>query len=170
MRERGTGSWLTRLSRGLGLQGEPPRWRLAGAGLLAGGLLLACPWRFEITAEAELEPAEQRRVFAPDEGVVQRVLARDGDEVQAGALLLELDSTPLQARRSELETALQTQRVRLQALQTSAAAHAQLEQEIKALLPSVRDVWVSVRAPSQGGASSAAQWMVVVDTPRPLPA
>ncbi|MFM8286374.1 MAG: hypothetical protein ACKOGA_06565, partial [Planctomycetaceae bacterium] len=29
LRERGTGSWLTRLSRGLGLQGEPPRWRLA---------------------------------------------------------------------------------------------------------------------------------------------
>jgi multidrug efflux pump subunit AcrA (membrane-fusion protein) len=119
LRERGAGGWLNRLSRGLGLRGEPGRWRLAVAGVLAGGLLLACPWRFEITAEAELEPTEQRRVFAPDEGVVQRVVARDGDEVEAGAVLLELDSTSLQARRTELETTLQTQRVRLQAQQTA---------------------------------------------------
>ena len=119
LRERGAGGWLNRLSRGLGLRGEPGRWRLAAAGVLAGGLLLACPWRFEITAEAELEPAEQRRVFAPDDGLVQRVVARDGDEVEAGAVLLELDSSSLQARRTELETTLQTQRVRLQAQQTA---------------------------------------------------
>ncbi|MFN5531673.1 MAG: biotin/lipoyl-binding protein, partial [Planctomycetaceae bacterium] len=108
LRERGAGGWLNRLSRGLGLRGEPGRWRRAMAGVLAGGLLLACPWRFEITAEAELEPTEQRRVFAPDDGLVQRVVARDGDEVEAGAVLLELDSTSLQARRTELETTLQT--------------------------------------------------------------
>lgn len=117
--ERGLGGWWLRLLRWWQGSDETLRGRwlvAAAAGLL---LCLFCPWRLEITAEADLEPAEQRRIFAPEDGVVQRILARDGDDVVAGQLLLELDSTSLQARRTELETGLQTQRARLQALQSA---------------------------------------------------
>jgi multidrug efflux pump subunit AcrA (membrane-fusion protein) len=68
--------------------------------LLAGSLLAAAlavaPADFEVEARGSLQPKRRRDVFAPSDGVVQKLYVEHADRVSAGQALFEL-------RRSELD-------------------------------------------------------------------
>lgn len=71
-----------------------PRTRLPLLGIVAALLLiLAVPWsRRTIRADAFLKPVTEARLGAPQEGVVNEVLVREGDRVEAGQPLFRLSS------------------------------------------------------------------------------
>lgn len=59
---------------------------------LAALVLLLVQWPMRIGATATVVPAERRAVSAEVEGVIKRILVREGDRVEAGAVLAELQS------------------------------------------------------------------------------
>lgn len=71
------------------------------AGIAAGLLLIAClPVRLSVQAPAEVTPRDAFLVRAPLDGVVDRVLVKPNQIVQAGTPLFGLDVTALQARNA----------------------------------------------------------------------
>ncbi|MGY4730793.1 HlyD family type I secretion periplasmic adaptor subunit [Burkholderia pyrrocinia] len=94
-------------------------------------VLIACFGRLDIVAAApgKLIPREQVKTIQPAiTGVVRRILVRDGQRVEAGQLLMELDTTQAaadldKARLSKTEAALTVARSRalLDALQRAQA-------------------------------------------------
>ncbi|HMO83978.1 MAG TPA: HlyD family efflux transporter periplasmic adaptor subunit, partial [Lacipirellulaceae bacterium] len=62
--------------------------------------LVQAPLR--ITVRGEARPAVQRRIFAPADGVVERVLVSDGQSVVAGQPLIELRSPDLELRMTDI--------------------------------------------------------------------
>jgi biotin carboxyl carrier protein len=100
-------------------------WKLVGVLALAG-LLFVTLYRttYRPGAEATLEPRVRRIVSAPLDGVVKRVSdgAQSGKLVQAGDVLVELDSTEWQLRLVEAESKI------AQARTQAAAARAARQQ------------------------------------------
>ena len=77
------------------------------AGVLV--LILAVPWsRRTIGAEAFLRPAEEVAIQAPEDGVVTKVLVREGQSVERGQPLFQVSSPALdaEAKSSAAEQAL----------------------------------------------------------------
>ena len=56
--------------------------------------LLVIPWPMRVGTDATVVPAERRRVSTINGGVVQRVFVHEGDIVQAGQMLAQLDDGP----------------------------------------------------------------------------
>jgi len=96
--------------------------------------LTIIPWPMRIGTSASVIPAERRAVHAEVEGVVRRVLVREGDRVQAGAVLAELESGDDRVRRERAQAALAQARRELAEAQAhrdlGAAAQARLQMEI----------------------------------------
>jgi hypothetical protein len=68
----------------------PKTTAIGGGILIALLILLLMPYRFEVYATGVVRPVERREIFAPVEGVVQRLEVRHGDRLEPGALLCEL--------------------------------------------------------------------------------
>lgn len=73
-----------------------PRARLTRLGiqaLLALLVLVVVPWKMRIGTNAIVVPAQRQVVASEVEGVIQGVFVREGDQVEAGTLLAELDAS-----------------------------------------------------------------------------
>jgi len=60
---------------------------------LAVLLLVVIPWKFRVESNAAVVPAERRVVPAEVEGVIERVLVREAEQVGQGQLLAQLDDS-----------------------------------------------------------------------------
>jgi RND family efflux transporter MFP subunit len=83
------------------------RWRVyvERAGMAALALLLI-PWPMRVGADATVVPAERRMVSTIDGGVVRRVFVREGDAVEAGQLLGQLDDGDDRVKLAQAQAAL----------------------------------------------------------------
>jgi RND family efflux transporter MFP subunit len=68
--------------------------------------LIFVPWPMRVSTDATVVPAERRAVSAIGGGVVQRVLVHEGDLVQPGQVLAQLDSSDDQVKLAEADAAL----------------------------------------------------------------
>ncbi len=60
---------------------------------LAVLVLIVVPWKLRVETNATVVPAERRVVSAEAQGVIRRVLVREGDQVPTGAVLAEIDAS-----------------------------------------------------------------------------
>jgi RND family efflux transporter MFP subunit len=68
--------------------------------------LIVVPWPMRVSTDATVVPAQRRVVSSIDGGVVQRVLVHEGDLVQAGQVLAQLDASDDQLKLAEADAAL----------------------------------------------------------------
>jgi RND family efflux transporter MFP subunit len=68
--------------------------------------LILVPWPMRVSTDATVVPAERRVVSAIDGGVVQKVFVHEGDAVQAGQMLAQLDASDDQMKLAEADAAL----------------------------------------------------------------
>jgi GAF domain-containing protein len=96
--------------------------------------LIFVPWKLRIEAGASVVPAGRRVVSAEVEGVIKRVLVREGDKVTGGEVLAELDDTDNRLRWGQAQTDLALAQHDLQDAEAhgdlGAAAQARLRMEI----------------------------------------
>jgi putative peptide zinc metalloprotease protein len=89
----------------------------ATAGFLVIGAICVVPLPFHTVASGVVWPPEQARVRAATDGFVTQILARDGDQVTTGQVLVMLDDPNLFAQRDRLTSRLeQLQAARFSAL------------------------------------------------------
>ncbi len=83
------------------------RWRpyMERAGMVVLALVLI-PWPMRVGADATVVPAERRIVSTIEGGVVRRVFVREGDAVQAGQFLAQLDDSDDRVKLAEAQAAL----------------------------------------------------------------
>ena len=104
--------------------------KTAGLLLLIGAILAALaliPADFKISGRGELQPLIRRHVFAPSDGVVQTIGVRHGEHVRAGQVLLELQNSELDFKRSQLLGDLQTTQEELNTVSVSMRAASPLD-------------------------------------------
>jgi RND family efflux transporter MFP subunit len=77
--------------------------RRAGLALI---FLVVVPWPMRVGTDATVVPADRRVVSAIDGGVVQHVLVHEGDRVQAGQVLAQLDDGDDRVKLAQAEAAL----------------------------------------------------------------
>ncbi len=95
---------------------------LIGAFVLFGIAIAALcfvPIDFTITARGHLQPVEQRDVFAPADGVVRATLVQHGNEVAAGAILVQLRNSELDYEVGRVAGDLATTEAKLLAVQAA---------------------------------------------------
>jgi len=97
-----TRSWLKNVSTRRG-------WQLAAAISLFSLIGLAIPSPYRIACDAELQPVVRRFVAAPFDAVLQQASVKNGDIVQAGQVLAELDGRQLRLEISGLQAEYQAQ-------------------------------------------------------------
>lgn len=85
--------WWTRRE-----QAHTPRVLITGLGLLALLLLVAVPWRSSVEVPAMLEAARVTALHAPVAARVKQVNVVDGQTVERGAVLVELESPDIDSR------------------------------------------------------------------------
>jgi putative peptide zinc metalloprotease protein len=97
LREFGTAAWLAARQR-MATVGRRSRWRLAG--VTAGVLLLGAviPRPITVTGRFAAAPALSIPLTAPEAGMVDRVLVREGTRVTAGMPVIEIRNLPLERR------------------------------------------------------------------------
>ena len=66
--------------------------------LLLAVVLVAVPWPLRVDGVARVVPAERRVVTAESEGLVKQVFVHEGDTVEAGAPLAQLDDSEIRVR------------------------------------------------------------------------
>lgn len=96
--------WASYAARGWGHLWSPAGLRLrAGIGTALVGLavLLFVPFDYRVGGNARLEGSVQRVLVAPVDGFLKRAVARPGDEVKAGQILVELAEQDLQLERNK---------------------------------------------------------------------
>jgi len=71
--------------------------------IAAGAWALCLPASLRIEAEGSLQPANQRVVFAPLDGLIEQILVSDGQEVKAGDKLAEMRSPMLEIQLQEVQ-------------------------------------------------------------------
>jgi multidrug efflux pump subunit AcrA (membrane-fusion protein) len=59
--------------------------------------LVLVPWNYRVSGKGRMMPIVRRGVFAPNDGEVINLVAKSGDEVEAGELLVELKNEELRA-------------------------------------------------------------------------
>ena len=79
-------------------QAHTPRVLLSGLGLLALLLLVAVPWRSSVEIPVMLEAGRVTALHAPVAARVKQVNVRDGQMVEAGTVLVELESPDVDSR------------------------------------------------------------------------
>ncbi|NWE50769.1 site-2 protease family protein, partial [Pseudomonas gingeri] len=79
-------------------QAHTPRVLLSGLGLLALLLLVAVPWRSSVEVPAMLEAGRVTALHAPVAARVKQVNVHDGQVVEQGAVLVELESPDVDSR------------------------------------------------------------------------
>ncbi len=84
--------------------------------------LMIIPADFEIAAKGELQPKVRREVFARSDGIVDRIVAEQGQKVSAGDLLVLLKKPQLDFEYSRLMGEIQTAQAKLSAIQASRLA------------------------------------------------
>jgi multidrug efflux pump subunit AcrA (membrane-fusion protein) len=89
---------------------------VSGGLLLLAAILSLWPAELRIAARGELQPAQRRDIFAPLDGVVQRIDLTHGQQVRAGEVLAVLRSPDLELQQRRVEGERQTARKRLEAL------------------------------------------------------
>src|SRR5580698_1273475 len=83
------------------------RWALyAQRTAIAAALLVIIPWPMRVGTDATVVPASRQMVSAIDGGVVQRVFVHEGDAVQPGQALAQLDDGDDRVKLAEAESAL----------------------------------------------------------------
>jgi multidrug efflux pump subunit AcrA (membrane-fusion protein) len=69
-------------------------------GLLASILI---PTDFDMRARGTLQPVVKREIFAPSQGEIETVLKDNGQDVQAGEVLIVMRNPELEIKRSQIE-------------------------------------------------------------------
>jgi GAF domain-containing protein/multidrug resistance efflux pump len=83
------------------------RWELyARRAAIAVAFLVIVPWPMRVGTDATVVPASRQMVSAIDGGVVQRVFVHEGDAVQPGQVLAQLDDGDDRVKLAEAESAL----------------------------------------------------------------
>ena len=83
------------------------RWRVyAERAAVVATILFVVPWPMRVGTNATVVPAERRVVSAMDGGVVKRVYAHEGDAVQPGQLLAQLDDSDAAVKLAQAQAAL----------------------------------------------------------------
>ena len=111
------------------------RWRARGIAALAGIVLVAVvcavPLPFHTVVAGVVWPTDQARVRAATDGFVSEIVARDGERVAAGDVLVVLEDPVLLAERGKLASRLeQLQASRFSALVESTEKARNVEEEI----------------------------------------
>ncbi len=100
------------------------------AGLLAAVYsLVAVQTELTIPARGHLRPVQRNHVFAPQDGVVDRVMVRHGEMVESGQVLLTMRNTELDVEITSLAGKLTTSKERVVALQRVLLDDPQLDTE-----------------------------------------
>ncbi|UUQ67429.1 biotin/lipoyl-binding protein [Pseudomonas fuscovaginae UPB0736] len=79
-------------------QAHTPRVLLSGLGLLGLLLVVAVPWRSSVEVPAMLEAGRVTALHAPVAARVRQVNVQDGQRVEQGAVLVELESPDIESR------------------------------------------------------------------------
>jgi len=124
---------------------------------LAVAILILVPWPLRVGTDATVVPAQQRIVTSISGGIVDRVYVREGQQVQAGQLLAQIDVSDdrMKFARAEADLA-QAQRAIAAAEfrnEPSAAAAARIQSEMHAAEVSFEQQRLNgadLRAPIQG--------------------
>lgn len=103
------------------------------ASLAVGIILWNIPVPLVITAEGQLLPAKRRHVFAGTSGIVTKVHADHGANVEVGALLAELRDPSAELESARVSGELATAQARLNVVQAARIAPATSSQEAAAL-------------------------------------
>lgn len=126
------------------------------AGLIAL-LLVVVPWPLRLGTEGTVVPAERRIVSAIEGGVVQRVFVHEGDVVQTGQWLAQLDDGEDRVKLAQAEAALAQARLDLAEAEfrtdPSAAGQAKIRADLHAAevrLEEQRVAEAQLRAPISG--------------------
>lgn len=85
---------------------------------VAVAALLLVPGDFTVEARGALQPSRTCDIFAPDDGVVQELLAQSGASVTADEVLLVLRNPALELEHKRIWGELQTARTRLAAVES----------------------------------------------------
>jgi len=139
-------------------QAHPPRLLLSAAVVLAVLAALALPWRASVEVPALLEAQRVSAVHAPLAARVRALRVADGQAVQAGEVLLELESPDLDSRQAIVRREIEILQLRLrrQAGRSETAADAAiLEQNLAQALAEYRGLAAQrerllLRAPHAG--------------------
>ena len=105
---------------------QRPRTRVSVAALVLALGLFVVPWPVPIVASALLRPADVWPVHAPAGARVQALPVAEGQRVEAGAVLVQLQVPELASRRSAVLARIDQQRWQAQASGLDPAAQAQL--------------------------------------------
>ncbi len=104
---------------------------LATKAVLIALVLIIVPWKMRVEANATVVPAERRAVSAETTGVIKQVFVHEGDHVQAGQPLAQLDAAADRIRLSQAQTdfgiAQRSMALAQEHRDMGAAAQAQLE-------------------------------------------
>jgi len=139
-------------------QAEPRKVLFLGIGLLLALALLIVPWRASVEVPALLEASRTTALHAPVAARLKALLVVDGQAVEQGALLLELESPDLEAKqaiaRREIEI-LQLQLRRQAARSETAGDTGILEQRLAEAVAEYRGLAaqrerLQIRAPQAG--------------------
>ncbi len=111
------------------------RWRqYAERAAVAAAILILVPWPLRVGTDATVVPAQRRIVSAIPGGIVERVWVREGQKVQPGQLLAQLDVSGDRVKLARAEAALaQAQRALAEAEfrnEPSAASAAKIQAEV----------------------------------------
>ncbi|MGE7955734.1 biotin/lipoyl-binding protein [Pseudomonas sp. NPDC089530] len=100
--------WWTRRE-----QAHTPRVLLSGLGLLAALLLVAVPWRSAVELPVMLEAGRASALHAPVAARVRLVNVSDGQAVDKGQVLIELESPDLASRQAIVRREIEIQQLQM---------------------------------------------------------
>jgi RND family efflux transporter MFP subunit len=83
------------------------RWRVyAERAAVVAAVLILVPWPMRVGSDATVVPADRRIVSAAQGGVVKRIFVHEGDAVQPGQLLAQLDDSDDAVKLAQAQAAL----------------------------------------------------------------
>ena len=89
------------------------------AGILVLSILMSIPVGFKVEGQGELQPRNQRDVFAPMDGEIRQLFVESGSRVSPGTVLAVLDSPQLDLEFQRVQGELETVQKRLLAVESA---------------------------------------------------